>query len=315
MLKQAAQAWAFASILLLPNYVDLTSSTGDARMRVPVPLTSVALAHIIDIVIVAALFFAAMAALRRLRAWSVVRWILFAALPILLLARNVPLISFDVPGSAVLALAVLWAGALLVVTLRYPLFAARLRRFGGTFLAGFSIFALVVTGQLVGAALWSPGPQSFSAPIVAAGPTRPRLVWIIFDELAYQPVFESRDPSLQLPNFATGGSYLDSLDFTDHLLGQVLDRLEGQPRWASTTLIVEGDHSWRTWMWRSIPGWSAEDERISHGGQFDPRLLLLIHTPGQHNSRSIDTPTSLMTVHDTVAAMIETIAQSSLQHP
>jgi hypothetical protein len=61
--------------------------------------------------------------------------------------------------------------------------------------------------------------------------------------------------------FAVGGSYLDSLDFSDRLLGQILNLLEALPRWAATTLIVQGDHSWRTAMWRPLPGWSAEDER------------------------------------------------------
>ena len=45
MIKRIAQAWGFASILLLPNYIDLTSSTGDARMRSPAPLTRIALAQ------------------------------------------------------------------------------------------------------------------------------------------------------------------------------------------------------------------------------------------------------------------------------
>jgi len=37
MIKRLAQAWGFASILLLPDYIDLTSQAGDARMRVPDP--------------------------------------------------------------------------------------------------------------------------------------------------------------------------------------------------------------------------------------------------------------------------------------
>jgi len=53
-----------------------------------------------------------------------------------------------------------------------------------------------------------------------------------------------------------------------------------------------------------VPGWSAEDERISHGGQWDPRPLLMIHTPGQDNPGTVSEPTSLMLVHDTVAAYI-----------
>jgi hypothetical protein len=54
--------------------------------------------------------------------------------------------------------------------------------------------------------------------------------------------------------YAVGGSYLDSLDYSDRLLGKMLDLLEAQPRWATTTLIVQGDHSWRTKMWRPLPG-------------------------------------------------------------
>ena len=57
MMKRVAQAWAFASILLLPDYADLTSGAGDARMRSPVPLTGIALAQLTDMVIVALLFF------------------------------------------------------------------------------------------------------------------------------------------------------------------------------------------------------------------------------------------------------------------
>jgi hypothetical protein len=109
--------------------------------------------------------------------------------------------------------------------------------------------------------------------------------------------------------FAPGGSYLDSLDYTDQLLGKMLDILETQPRWASTTLIVQGDHSWRTKMWRPLPGWSAEDERISHGGEWDPRPLLMIHTPGQQSPQSITAPTSEMLVHDQVAAGIRAFSK------
>jgi hypothetical protein len=104
--------------------------------------------------------------------------------------------------------------------------------------------------------------------------------------------------------FAVGGSYADGLDYCDRLLGQMLDELEKQPRWASTTLIVHGDHSWRTAMWRPLPGWSAEDERISHGGEWDPRPVLMIHAPGQKKEEDISQPTSLMYVHDFVAGQI-----------
>jgi hypothetical protein len=483
MTKQIAHAWAFAAILLLPNYIDITSGSGDARMRVPAPLTPIVIAHLIDMALVAVAFFILMAVLRRLRHWP------------LLLARNLDVIPFDVPGVAVLALGAAWVGLLAALIFKAPKIAGRLSRLGSSILTGFAIFALVMTGQLARALFWRPGPQAFHATIAAAYPNRPRLVWILFDELAYQPTFEDRDASLQLPNldrlrqestlysdvtpvayrttravpslllgrpvtdvdytadnryliqteddlhwkrfdanatlfgmakqhglttsivgwyiaycpifvgvatdcywsnedaqdrgptqlgagvlenawfplrilaeqtlwpsrawadatawnqeghmasvkdvrehaldavansqadilylhlpaphppafwdrrtgkYALGGSYLDSLDFSDRLLGQILDQLERQPRWAATTLIVHGDHSWRTKMWRPLPGWSAEDERISHGGQWDPRPLLMIHAPGQDSPKTVSSCTSIMLVHDRVENFIET---------
>ena len=55
MIKRVAQAWGFAALLLLPSYVDLTSTLGDERMHVPVPLTRIALGELVDVVIVAVL--------------------------------------------------------------------------------------------------------------------------------------------------------------------------------------------------------------------------------------------------------------------
>lgn len=493
MMKRIAQAWAFASILLLPDYIDITSGSGDARMRVPAPLAKIVLAHLTDMAIVAVVFGVAMALLRRLRAWPQIRWALVATLPPLLFARNLNVIPFTIPGVVVLTIALAWFGLVVFLALRLPRRYAQLSNAGSALLAGFVCFALVMTFQLVRGAFWRPGPQSFSTPIAAPPATRPRLVWILFDELAYQPVFEDRDPSLALPNFdrlraestlytdvtpiadrttravpsllsgqivtdvdytagneyliqtkqdphwtrfnaqaslfgqaksaglttsmvgwyvaycpifahiatqcywsnddaqdrgptsldasfaenvwvplrimleqafdprlawddesrwnadghiqsvkdvsrhalealatsnadivylhlptphpvgfwnrrtrrfEAGGSYLDGLDYSDRLLGQMLNVLESQPRWAATTLLVQGDHSWRTWMWRPLPGWSAEDERISHGGQWDPRPVLMIHAPGQDGPETVTTPTSLMDVHDFVAQQI-----------
>jgi hypothetical protein len=85
--------------------------------------------------------------------------------------------------------------------------------------------------------------------------------------------------------------------------------LEKQPRWAATTLLVQGDHSWRTAMWRPLPGWSAEDERISHGGEWDPRPVLMIHAPGQQTPKTVTAPTSVMFIHDYVAEEIRTLAR------
>ncbi len=496
MIKRIAQALGFAAILLLPNYIDLTTSTGDERMRTPFPLTKIALAQITDLAIVALIFLVVMALLRKLKWWPTICWILMAAMPPLLLLRNLNVFPFPVPNTAVLAASLLWLIVLGFLILRARPLAVKLRGAGGVILTGFAVFALVTTVQLVRAAMWRPGPQTYAAPIPIQPASKPRIVWILFDELAYKPVFESRDPSLQLPNFdrlrsestlytqvqpiaywttqvvpslllgrvvktvtytsdhrylvrtidsphwetfdvnaslfgmakqhgvttsiagwcitycpvfsgtatqcywtnddaqdrgptdldasfaenvwfpmrllaeqstmpakawadtaawksrghvvsvkdmsahaldalatsqadliyihlplphppefwnrrthtfGPGGSYLDSLDYSDRLLGQMLNELEAQPRWAATTVIVHGDHSWRTQFWRPQPGWSAEDERVSHGGQWDPRPLLLIHEAGEKDAETVASPTSLMFVHDFIAAKIRTL--------
>lgn len=498
MIKRIAQAWGFAAILLLPNYIDLTSAAGDARMRFPSPLTRIALAQLTDFAIAALFFAGLMALLRKFKVWPQIRWALMGLMPVFLLVRNLNVFPFDVPNAAVLAVSIIWIASLTFLVWRVPAIANKLRRAGSAVLTGFAVFALVMTWQLVRAALWRPGPQAYASSIPAQPASKPRLIWILFDELAYQPTFEARDPSLRLPNldrlrrestlytdmtpiayrttraapglllgrivtdvvytadnrylvqtedsphwqpfnvnaslfglakqrglttsivgwyvaycpifagvatecywsnddaqdrgptwldasfaanvwfplrilaeqfltpgkawadeaawnseghiasvkdvsqhalqtlatshadliflhipaphppafwdrrtatFAVGGSYLDSLDYSDRLLGKMLGILEAQPRWATTTLIVHGDHSWRTHMWRPLPGWSAEDERVSHGGEWDPRPVLLIHAPGQQTASTVTAPTSLMFVHDFVAAQIQALAR------
>jgi hypothetical protein len=493
MMKRIAQAWGFAAILLLPSYVDLTSSLGDERMHVPWPLTRMALAQLSDLAIVAIAFAGLMAMLRKLKAWTRIRWVLLALLPVCLLVRNLSLFPFPVPSAAVSAVSAACIAVLAFLILRVPKIASRLYGLGSAVLTGAAVFAVVISWQLVHAALWRPAPQAFARPIPMQSPNKPRLIWIVFDELAYQPTFESRDPSLSLPNFdrlrgestlytdvtpiaynttlvvpslqlgrtvtkavytsdnrflvrtedsphwqpfdvnaslfgiamqrgmttsivgwyiaycpifagaanecnwsnddtedgappshdasfaedvwfplrilaeqflaprmawadigdwasqghiatvkdlsqhaletlatsqadliylhlpaphppafwdrrthtfAVGGSYLDSLDYSDQLLGQMLDILQAQPRWAATTVIVHGDHSWRTHIWRRVPGWTAEDERISHGGEWDARPVLLIHAAGHESAATVTAPTSLMFVHDFVAAQI-----------
>ena len=153
VMKRIAQAWGFAAILLLPNYIDQTSGAGDARMRSPVPLTRVALAHLTDMVIVALLFAGLMALLRLLPGWRKVRWGLMALLPPLLFERNLDVMPFAVPGLAVLALGAIWAGLLIFLILRIPKVAAQIGKAGSSLLAGFAIFGLVVTWQLGHAAL------------------------------------------------------------------------------------------------------------------------------------------------------------------
>ena len=498
MIKRFAQAWGFAAILLLPGYVDLTSTLGDERMRIPWPLTSLVLAQLVDLAIVGLVFAGLLTVLRGLKVWPRIRWFVLAFLPIYLLVCNLRIFPFRVPYTGVAIAAVAWIVLLAFLIFRAPNIASKLYGLGSAVLTGAVVFAVVMTAQLVSAAFWRPGIQAFAGSIPAQPAAKPRLVWIIFDELAYKPVFEARDPSLDLPNFdrlrlqstiysnvtpigyhtnlvvpslllgrvvtsstftaknqfiirtaddphwepfdsaaslfgmarqrglstsivgwylaycpifvgtatecywsnddtedgappsinasfaadvwfplrivaeqliaprvaiadvahweslshvatvkdmsqhaltaltnshadiiylhlpvphppafwdrrshnyGVGGSYLDSLDYSDRFLGQILDVLEAQPRWPETTLIIQGDHSWRTRIWRTTPGWSEEDERVSQGGEWDPRPLLIVHAAGQTDAAIVSSPTSLMFVHDFVASQIQALAR------
>ena len=92
----------------------------------------------------------------------------------------------------------------------------------------------------------------------------------------------------------TGSSYIDNLALADKCLAVIRQTLEQTGQWDSSTIVVMGDHSWRTkQLWHlSKPGyaWAAEDDVASRGGQYDPRPAYLIKLPGQTTGDRIDTP-------------------------
>jgi hypothetical protein len=100
-----------------------------------------------------------------------------------------------------------------------------------------------------------------------------------------------------------GSSYLDNLALTDRVLGQLLAILQSSPRWNQTTLIVQGDHGWRTAIWRDLPAWTEEDEAASRG-VFDPRPALLIHQPAQSQPQTVSTPWPLVQIHSVVEQLL-----------
>ncbi|HEX4156771.1 MAG TPA: sulfatase-like hydrolase/transferase [Acidobacteriaceae bacterium] len=101
-----------------------------------------------------------------------------------------------------------------------------------------------------------------------------------------------------------GSSYLDSLALADRELGMMMAELEESPRWKDTTVIVEGDHSWRVALWDWLPGWTDEDEQASHD-VFDPRPALLIHAAGQTQPETDARAVPLMVVHQVVEDVLQ----------
>ncbi len=100
-----------------------------------------------------------------------------------------------------------------------------------------------------------------------------------------------------------GSSYLDSLALADRELGTILATLQSSPRWKDTTVIVEGDHSWRTYLWKGQPAWTAEDAQASRSG-FDPRPAVIVHHAGQTQGDVNATPWSLLNVHAVVEQVL-----------
>jgi len=92
--------------------------------------------------------------------------------------------------------------------------------------------------------------------------------------------------------FGTAGtSYIDNLALTDLYLDHVYQLLKQRGEWDSATVIVMGDHSWRTSMfWASLPTWTAEDQLASHGGKFDSRPGYIVKLPYQNQPAHIDVP-------------------------
>jgi hypothetical protein len=86
-------------------------------------------------------------------------------------------------------------------------------------------------------------------------------------------------------------SYIDNLALADKCLANIRATLEQTGQWDSSTIVIMGDHSWRTTqIWRRNSIWRPEDERASNGGQFDNRPAYLVKLPGQTTPARIDFP-------------------------
>jgi hypothetical protein len=93
------------------------------------------------------------------------------------------------------------------------------------------------------------------------------------------------------------GTYLDNLVLADQSLGALRDVIQSTPAAANTTLIVSSDHSWRTFWWKGSGAWSEEAMRATHGGQFDPRPVLMVQLPGSETGQVIAKPVNVLVIH------------------
>jgi hypothetical protein len=80
--------------------------------------------------------------------------------------------------------------------------------------------------------------------------------------------------------------------------------LQASPRWKDTTLIVEGDHSWRVNSWNWLPAWTEEDDAAARNF-FDTRPALLVHHAGQTQPLTESSAWPLIQVHQVVENVLQ----------
>jgi len=278
MLKRVCQCVGVASLILVGNYGDLLGGGADVRMHTPLPIGRICMAQIVDILVVALLLFVILSIAARTRFYPWVRLLAAIVIPPYLIQRTQSFFPFDLIEGLVLILLVVWAGILLLLLLRFPKWYRRLMRVASVIAASLIVFAISSIAQLLWVARWKPAPNQ----IVAAwesSPQPPRqhplLVWIVFDELSYDQVFEHRARNLNLPNFDALRN--QSTVFTDTqpagyhtvkilpslLTGRIVDgirynfhnhlwvRHEDDHKWApidgAQTVFADAEHAgWRT---------------------------------------------------------------------
>jgi hypothetical protein len=107
-------------------------------------------------------------------------------------------------------------------------------------------------------------------------------------------------------------SYIDNLALSDVYLAHIRQLLEQQHQWDSTTLIVMGDHSWRTsFVWSTSVFWTEEDAAASHNGEFDDRPAYIVKLPDQQTPGRIDQPFNLLRTR----ALLDALLQNRLRTP
>jgi hypothetical protein len=110
----------------------------------------------------------------------------------------------------------------------------------------------------------------------------------------------------------SGGNYLDNLTLADDTLGELMREIGASADADRTIVIVSSDHSWRVPMWRTMPNWTKEEEKISHGS-FDPRPVFLVHVPGQTNGLASRSVVPEMREHDILVAILNRQVENETQ--
>ncbi len=112
--------------------------------------------------------------------------------------------------------------------------------------------------------------------------------------------------------FTTGAStYLDNLALADRCLAHLREVLEQTGQWDSSTVVVMGDHSWRTKQVADAAALKGEENEASQGGKYDPRPVYVVKLAGQQAGTRVNA--SFSAVH--TRTLLDGILQGSVRTP
>jgi hypothetical protein len=210
------RAWleaAGASLLLAPGLIwnQLSPTHLDLYHRL-LPITAVVRVLVLDVLVLWLLAVLALRAIERLtgtnnsqrRTFRTLLWALWLGLLASRLIAGLILAQLlswqELSAGRAFALT---AGILLLIWLLTPrtyLIAVRGLRFVAL-LFGFCIFWALPMLVMAGFAHQPHDQAEFQKPVPPAAAPHPRIVWLLFDELSYDQLFDHRWPGLDLPNF------------------------------------------------------------------------------------------------------------------
>jgi arylsulfatase A-like enzyme len=101
----------------------------------------------------------------------------------------------------------------------------------------------------------------------------------------------------------SGATYFDNMELVDRTLGEVRRDMQQAGVWDQATVLITSDHSLRTKLWQSFPGWTAESRAVA-GVEQDPRVPFLLKLQGQKTGVTLDQPFSNVIIHDLVLALL-----------
>jgi hypothetical protein len=81
-------------------------------------------------------------------------------------------------------------------------------------------------------------------------------------------------------------AYVDNLALADVFMAHVQQILEAQGEWDGATILVMGDHSWRT-LGAKDGSWSVDDDQANHAG-YDPRPAYALKLPHQQTTATVN---------------------------